>query len=362
MAKFFRYFTVVLIVAYAFCAAAEIPDKEKYDKYFTVDLSAELPDYNELFEAYKNKYTTYDRKYKWHWDIGNVFDEVFRSTINTYGGTEKRVKAINEDALLKSIQLLPPQYYQYIGPFLHTVPGISEKILNLPGIKETKNKFPSRIAPQVENIKDIEYLSPYLYFLLMPEAWPGNPDTLEYPEEKKTTVRVMPSKDFYEKVNQMVPFEAFGAGENDSLTKAGERNLRTINITKTSPLTSGDIKAFARTLGALNELKSDIRVMARLYSAGTLLDYWEKEQGLGLPINGFKDFIYPCSRLVQKMRLAGEEAYLKTILAKNGFTPEEWAYTCDKTIKAFRILEATPSSAYAVKFHRSGYYNEHIKR
>ena len=48
------------------------------------------------------------------------------------------------------------EYYQYIGPYLHTVPTISEKVLNMPGIKETKNKFPTRIAPQVADIEDIE--------------------------------------------------------------------------------------------------------------------------------------------------------------------------------------------------------------
>ena len=53
---------------------------------------------------------------------------------------------------------MPPQMYEYIGPYLHTVPGIPEKVLNMPGIKETKNKFPSRIAPQLADIEDIEMI------------------------------------------------------------------------------------------------------------------------------------------------------------------------------------------------------------
>ena len=44
------------------------------------------------------------------------------------------------------------------------------------------------------------------------------------------------------------------------------------------------------------------------------------------------------------------------------FTPEEWAYTCDKTFKAFRVTEANQAVAYAVRFHRRGYYDQYIKQ
>ena len=120
---------------------ARIPNKEKYDKFFAVDLNDPLPTMDELQQYYFDTHSRYDRKYNWHWNIGNLFDQVFRLTINEYGGTEKRVKAENEEALLMILEQLPHEYYQYIGPFLHTVPSMSEKVLNLPGIKETKNKF-----------------------------------------------------------------------------------------------------------------------------------------------------------------------------------------------------------------------------
>ena len=66
------------------------------------------------------------------------------------------------------LMMLPKEYYPYIGPMLHTFPGISDRILMLPGIKETKNKFPERIAPQLQGIEDLEFLSPHLYILLIP--------------------------------------------------------------------------------------------------------------------------------------------------------------------------------------------------
>ena len=105
-------------------AAAAIPNRDKYDKYFEVDLSENLPDYDTLLQDYRDKHTVYDRKYDWHWNIGNLFDAVFRATINDYGGTDKRVKAANEEALLSALEMIPPEYYQYIGPYLHTVPTI----------------------------------------------------------------------------------------------------------------------------------------------------------------------------------------------------------------------------------------------
>lgn len=338
---------------------AEIPNREKYDKYFEIDLNDKLPTYDELQKRFVEKNTVYDRRYKWHWDIGHVFDAVFRTTIGAYGATDRRVKAENEDALISALELLPPEYYQYIGPYLHTIPTISEKVLNMPGIKETKNKFPTRIAPQLADIKDIEFLSPYLYFLLMPEAWPDNLPQ-EQPLPKKQPVKAARNTQLYDLLRNIVPADEFYPDAQVKQT-VDMSDLRTINLDINSPLTSGDIKAFARTLPALNEIKSNVEAMARIYGAGTLLDMWENEQGKGLPINSFKDLIYPCSRLLQKMRLAGEERYLKSIVAKEGFSPEQWAYTCDKTIKAYNMTTLSHSTVQSLKAYALGIYENDIR-
>ncbi|MBR1605042.1 MAG: hypothetical protein IJ660_02910 [Alphaproteobacteria bacterium] len=341
-------------------AQAAIPNKEKYDKYFSLDLTAPLPSYEELQKNYTAKNTIYDRKYQWHWNIGNIFDTVFRATINQYGSTEKRIQQQNEKMLLDALSLLPPEYYQYIGPYLHTVPGISDKVLNLPGIKETKNKFPTRIAAHVENIPDIEYLSPYLYFLLMPEAWGENPN-IEQPKIQNKPIKQIRNTELYETIKNIVPVEEFypNAPEKKSVDLS---DLRTKEITANSPLTSGDIKAFAKTLPELNELQDNIEVMARIYGAGSLLDYWENEQGKGLPVSSFKDLIYPCSRLLQKMRIAGEESWLRHKIAKYGFTTQEWAYTCDKTIRAYRLATISEGMSRSLKTYVLGAYDDEIRQ
>ena len=341
-------------------AAAAIPNRDKYDKYFEVDLSENLPDYDTLLQDYRDKHTVYDRKYDWHWNIGNLFDAVFRATINDYGGTDKRVKAANEEALLSALEMIPPEYYQYIGPYLHTVPTISEKILNMPGIKETKNKFPTRIAPQLADVEDLEFLSPYLYFFLMPEVWSENMTPVEMPRPKQMNIKSVRNNKLYDLIKKIVPADEFYP---DSVAQKGldSSDLRTINITPNSPLSSGDIRAFVKTIPELNKIQGNVEVMAKVYGAGALIDMWESQKHTALPVNAFKDLIYPCRRLVQKMRVAGQEQYLKRIVAQEGFTPEEWAYTCDKTIRAYRMTTLSHSTALSLKAYALGVYNQQMR-
>lgn len=90
--------------------------------------------------------------------------------------------------------------YPYIGPMLFTIPNMSEKVLNLPGIRETKNKFPTRIALQLKGIDDLEFLSPFLYYLLMPEVWPENVTMPEMPRRVPAHPKVAYDKDFYQAI------------------------------------------------------------------------------------------------------------------------------------------------------------------
>ena len=360
MRRFLVLICCICFVTVNVFATVAIPNKEKYDKYFVVDLNEELPSYEELQEHFADQFVVYDRKYDWHWNIGNIFDAVFRATITQYGGTEKRVKDANEEMLMAALSVLPPEYYQYIGPYLHTVPTISEKILNMPGIKETKNKFPTRIAPQLADVEDLEFLSPYLYFLLMPEVWPGNETPLEQPQRLEKPAKSVRNNELYDLIRKLVPADEFFP---DAETKSSSNmsDLRTIDITVNSPLTSGDIKAFVRTIPELNKLQDNVQVMARIYGAGSYLDMWEMENGRGTFMNSVKDLMYPCRRLVQKMRIAGEEKYLQHVVAKEGFTPEEWAYTCDKTIRAYRMITLSHSTVVSLKMFATGVYDEEMR-
>ena len=118
-------------------------------------MDAPLPDLKKLQEEYIQVTEIYEPRYIVSWDMGPVFDRVWRDVITSYGSSEKRIKAAGEEDLTEIIATLPKEFYPYIGPVLHTMKGLSGKILDLPGIKETKNKFPDKIASRFQNIPEI---------------------------------------------------------------------------------------------------------------------------------------------------------------------------------------------------------------
>ena len=331
-----------------------------FAKYFKVDMSMPLPKYEDLQQKYIIERRRYNRRYEYYWGIGNLFDNVFRSTITDYGSSERRIRHEHEEDLLDMLSLIPKEYYQYIGPYLHTVPNMPEKVLNMPGIKETKNKFPTRIAPQLAGIEDLEFLSPYLYYLLMPEMWPENRIPQEMPVMKKSSPKVEYDEKLYQKIRTLVPEDEFIPGAKPEV-KVGNSDLRTIHPDVNSPLTSADIKAFARTLPKVYAIGENIYTMGRIYGAGNLLDIWEIENNIGLPMNSLKDIVNPCQRLVQKLRLAGLETNLRMAVGGEGFSPEEWAYTCDKTIKAYRMGMIRSGTLASIKAFQNGAYDEYLE-
>ena len=157
-----------------------------YDKYFRVDMQMEIPDINEYIKKLDSKYRLYDKGYDSRLKMGNQFKKEFSQTIRFYGMSEGRLKNSYEDELMEVIGWLPKESYQYIGPMLHQIPGMSEKILNMPGIKETKNKFPEDVAERMKGVENLEFMSPALYFLLMPEIWgEKKPEDLDRPKQKR---------------------------------------------------------------------------------------------------------------------------------------------------------------------------------
>ena len=323
---------------------------------FSVNMDEKLPPYEEMLKKFVKENQIVDRKYDYHWDIGNIFDNVFRMTIDYYGQTEKRIKNVHEDDLIAMLSVIPPEYYQYIGPYLHTVPNMPEKILNMPGIKETKNQFPKRIAKELEGIEDLEFVSPYLYYVLMPESWPSYRQTMEKVPLPSTKAKVKHNPEFFEKINAMVPEEMFypDAPEQTKLTLS---DIRTLEPTLNSPLTAADVKAFVGTLDRVNAFTKDLKNYDRINTAGTLIDMWEKEQGKGTQVSLLKDLVNPCQRLVQKVKYAGLEREFSKLINADGFDIEGWAYTCDKTIKAYRVSMLTRSVMASILKYQQGVYD-----
>jgi len=340
-----------------------------FDKYFKVDMQMEVPDLKEYVKKLTRTYSLYDRGYRSRYDMGLMFKKEFSRVIKFYGLSEGRIKSDYEDDVLEMISLLPKEMYPYIGPLLHEVPGMSEKILNLPGIKETKNKFPEDIAEHFQDIEDIEYLSPALYVLLMPSMWgekePINPDKPEEIKIYKPHANIELPDFLKEKIGVPLKVAEQKPGRAEKKASLAQKlNLRTLNPTLTSPLTSKDVEAFIETIDMVMEwgMGNDYRNYGRLINGEAILDIWEAEHQTALPVNDLKDAVNPCQRLVLKTRFSGQYEEFSRVVAKKGFSPEEWAYTCDKTIKAFRMASANMSIARAVQAHRRGYYNYYFEK
>lgn len=330
-----KLIAVLFLVFYALPAWAWVVD---YTHLFEIDLDEELPPLEELEKKYGGQESLYDKRYDYHWNIGTVFDHIFRNTIISYGSSNVRIPHENEKSLERVLALIPKEHYQYVGPYLHTVPGIPEKILNMPGIKETKNKFPTRIAKELEDMEELEFLSPHLYYLLMPEIWPSyrNADETPRARYKRATGRVEYSPEFFAAVKKLVPKGDYLPGATPQTPLKSK--LRTIDPEKDSPLTAMDVRAFASTISDVNEFGATDYNILKIAEAGFLLEAWENDNGRGLPVVTLKSTVNPCQRLVQKVKLAGLENEFFKVVAKQGFTPKTWAYTCDKSIKAYRLV------------------------
>ena len=349
-----KIFLISAILSALMSFGAEAALDKKPD--FSVNMNEKLPPYEEMLKKFVKENQIVDRKYDYHWDIGNIFDNVFRVTIDYYGQTEKRLKNVHEDDLIAMLSVIPPEYYQYIGPYLHTVPNMPEKILNMPGIKETKNQFPKRIAKELEGIEDLEFVSPYLYYVLMPESWPDYRRTMEKVPLPSTKAKVMHNPEFFEKINAMVPEEMFYP-DAPKQTKLTLSDIRTLEPTLNSPLTSADVKAFVGTLDRVNAFTKDLKTYDRINTAGTLIDMWEKEQGKGTQVSMLKDLVNPCQRLVQKVKYAGLEREFSKLINADGFDIEGWAYTCDKTVKAYRVSMLTRSVMASILLYKQGVHD-----
>ena len=264
------------------------------------------------------------------------------------GGLDAMVKANEklEDDIYRLILMLPKYAYQYIGPFIHEMPYVSDRILNIPGIKETKGKFPTRIAPQMQEYakKYGKYMSTHLYIYLMPEAW-------AFPEREKET---------FKGFNKIITIDEDGKAEGlfdvknrSLLTKfkmpdpskyqsgeALEKKVRpqtpADRVTQSSPLTEGDVEAALASFATIEQA----------FGTNRFDEFHTALRDMSLSDNNLMgEMLNPMQVLVDKInRLPEKEKFAKTV-AKNGFTPESWGITVDKIIKARRVANMSPGIA-----------------
>lgn len=323
---------------------------------FEIKLDDELPTWEDLEKIFLEENRYYDKKYHTIWELTGGFDRDFYARAATYGINEKRLKWENEEQILEMLALLPKEMYPYIGPMLFLIPNMSEKILNMPGIRETKNKFPERIADELKDIEDIEFLSPFLYVLLMPEAWNMKNNT-DQPQMTPYYPKIVYDPEFYAAIKKLVPPENFmpGAKIKESLRS----RLRTVTPDANSLLTGADVEAFANTISAVDDW---YRKNEQKYNVLSAMMWANEVARQPAVLAGVRELVNPCGRLVQKAKIMGKEIELARIVVKEGFTLNEWAYTCDKTVKAYRVSQISSSMMQSIRLYKKGIYEDEIDK
>ena len=348
-------YIIIFIISLLINTSANAQLKE-YEHTYDIDLNEEIPMTWRLKKEYKKENSDYYWNYDFSWNIFPVFDVDFRKTIKDMGAIEKRIASEQEDQLFMDLQRVPKIFYPYLGPNLHNVPGLSGKILDLPGIKETKNKFPEKIASRFKNIPYIEYLSPALYIYLMPQIWGEDMENLELPQSlnklpRINTVRIKP--EFINKLFQKVPAEKFAL--NRSSPKNELEPLRHYSADKNTPLSTSDVKAFMTTIDDLVNFQNSNHNHMKFIMIDSLIQYWDEKNGTDRYVAILKNMVNPCQAIARKVKWLGIRAQFQEIIGKSAFGIDDWAYTCDKTIKAYRVAKLNNSYSTSLRLMRKGY-------
>ncbi len=330
---------------------------KEFEHIYDINMDEEIPLIWRLKEEYRKNTSDYNWYYKFSWKIPPTFNNNVKNTITRFGTIEKRLNNPTEEDLLRDLKRIPQAYYPYIGPALHNIKGLSGKILDLPGIKETKNKFPSKIASPFTNIPNIEFLSPALYIYLIPQIWGEGWESFEFPKPKeyphKPTVQF--KKDFIEKIKNRIKPADFAINQQNKTPKDG---IRHYVADASTPLSPADVKAFISTLPDVKKFEEVENRKVEMIMLNSLISYWEEQQGIHPHVSYLKGVVNPCQTLVRKIKWAGLRSEFQQIIGKQSFDLDDWAYTCDKTLKAFRTAKQTSAEVFAINLLKRGYtYN-----
>lgn len=347
-----RLFSFILALIISLPAQARL---QEFDDIYKVDLQEQIPSLARLEKEYKRFHSNYRWNYDFRWNMSSHFNSEFRQNIKNFGTIEKRIPNPKEDDLLKDLSLLPKPMYQYVGPLLHTVRGLSGKILDLPGIKETKHQFPKQIASRFKDIPNIEYASPVMYLFLSPIFWGEDMASLEIPKEapkqKKVPPRIRIRPEFISKIKAKVAADYAKRGR---AARMAELDLRHFNPDENTPLSKADVRAFANTLDSLKEFRQTGRNEIDLIMLDSLVNYWDVKNGIPKDALIFRHAVNPCQTFVRKIKWSNMQSSFQEVVGKQGFGLDDWAYTCDKVIKAHRVHNAPAAFIWGLQMQRRG--------
>lgn len=286
-------------------------------------------------------------------DVYSAIEEMIQKA---YPGGVQQMLAVNEqieDDMYDLIVSMPPYTYQYFAPFLHTLPYMPERIMNIPGIKELKGKFPTRIAPQMKEYAE-KYgkdMSPHLYVYLMPEAWPsqereketfkGYNKIITIDEDTKPEDLFIINRASVLNEHEMPSPERYRSGAFEQ--RVVRPQTPADQVTETSALTEGDIEAVLSSIDAVKQAFGENR----------LDGFHSQIRGMSISDDNLMgELLNPMQTLVDKIKRLPESAKFAETVGRYGFTPDTWALTTDKIIKAARVARMSPGTALTLRTWR----------
>ena len=351
---------IIFLISWLFISSVQAQSLTDPD-LFAINMQEIPPNIEKLGREYRHAQSQYDWKYAYRWNMPPIFDNEFHNIITTFGAVEKRINNPDEEYILRWLKSLPKEYYPYIGPLLHTMRGLSGKVLDLPGIKETKNKFPTRLASVFEDIPDIEFASPAMYIYLMPEVW-GEKNSLEAPDlqyrKLQNPHKIKINPDFVAQVLQNVPEENFALNQQEKPQNLGQRHYFADSQT---PLSSADVKAFINTGEGLKKFISQNNNELRFIMVDSLMRYQDIKNGENESVSFLKTAVNPCQTIARKVKWLRQYSAFQTAIGAQGFGLEDWAYTCDKIVKAYRVYKMPMSYIGVLNYTRKGLYDKNLK-
>ncbi len=244
--------------------------------------------------------------------------------------------AVNEEILVQQLFKLPFEYRQYVFPALHEMRGLSYKTRTMPEIAEWKGKKPTRLAPEVQEFtkEQLDYLSPALYPSLMPEVW----HSFYQNKDVYTQNKIPPTYSFEQQIFKVIP---------SRYPNLEEKNIRPFHfpLEETGDLTVQDVQ---NVMSAINALKS----FEKTEKGQKVI----KEIILALPAQDvFQAMENPCLSLMDRLYHTDGKNDIDEILLKNQLTRLDFSNKCDRTLKAFRVLNAPPSVIRSLKKTKSDF-------
>ena len=350
-----RFFSVLAGFLLLCTSAFAVPAEQDY----AINPKEDVPDVEKLIKEYRKQNSGFDRHFAFRWAMPKKFDRQFENVYQALAADERHISSKMEEVLYQKLKQMPKEMYPYIGPYLHTLPQLSGRILDMPGIKETKNKFPDVVAEKYKDIENIEYLSPWLYILLMPEMAGEKEFAYEYPQFQEPQYTSLKKRtinpEFLQKIADQTPVSATGSAKNDD----DNDGIRHYVMTPTTPLSGEDVKAFSNTLSDLYDFNMENRI--KLIYTKSLISYWEEKNGGKKNFYFYKQLANPCAAMVRNIRWNNKAADFQSVIGKNGFGLDDWALVCDKTLKAYRRANMSLAMMLSIRGIQSGaierYYN-----